>query len=123
MQHSRRSFQQICISVRQERHYSGLYTDEGRRYDEVRNLYIEQLAFRLVDYSTASTTRSMVKTKIASFVEGNLGHASEVLCALLEIGAGDGEITAPKHPLSKVSFTSAPAAWSAYFITRTIGPF
>ena len=109
--------------MRQERRYSGLYTDEGRRYDEVRNLYIEQLAFRLVDYSTASTTRSMVKTKIASFVEGNLGHASEVLCALLEIGAGDREITAPKRPPSKVSFTSAPAAWSTYFITRTIGPF
>ena len=109
--------------MRQERHYSGLNADEGRRYDVVRNLYIKQLAFKWVDDSTASMTRSMVKTKITSFVQGNLGHASKVLYALLDIGTQDKEITAPKCSLSKVSFTSASVAWSTYFITRTIGPF
>ena len=108
--------------MREERHYNGVFTDGGRRYDEVRNLYIKQLAFKWVDYSTASMTRSMVKTKIASFVKGGLGHASQVLYALLEIGSKDEEITAPKRSLSKVSFTSASVAWSTYIITRTIGP-
>jgi len=76
---------------------------ERRRYDEIRSLYINQLAFAWKDASTAETTRASVNKKIDSFVEGDLEHATEMLCALWEIANKDGGIGAPSNTPPAVS--------------------
>jgi len=80
------------------------------RYDEMRSLYINQLAFILMDDSTTEATLIGVDEKINSFYEGDLEHATEVLSALWEIMNKDGDIAAPSSTPSAVSrlpFTSS----------------
>ena len=74
-----------------------------RRYDEIRNLYIEQLAYVWVEDSTTEATRASVEKKIDDFVEEGLEHATEMLCALWEIVDREGDVTAPVDASPTVS--------------------
>ena len=76
--------------------------DESYRYDKIWDLYVERLAFVWAEDS-AETTRAGVKVKIDSFVEGDLGRASEILCALLDIASQDKAIPVPVDSLQEVS--------------------
>ena len=76
---------------------------ERRRYDEMRSLYVNQLASVWINDSTTETTRTSFNKKIDSFVRGELEHASETLSALLEIVSRDGDIDAPSGSPSAVS--------------------
>ena len=66
-----------------------------RRYDEIRNLYTQQLAFSWIEDSTGQKTRTGVENKIRSFAKGDLEHATETLSALWEILNNDADINAP----------------------------
>ena len=70
--------------MRQGCHSSRPYADESCRYDEVRNLYLEQLASNWRGDPPAGTTRASVKAKIDNLLKGDPELASEALCALLE---------------------------------------
>ena len=87
-----------------------------KRYAEIRNLYVDQLAHVWVGDS-ADATRVRVEKKIDSFVEGDLEHATEMLSALWKIANKDGNITAPSNPSPVVSSLFAcilpSATWSA----------
>ena len=76
---------------------------ERSRYDEIRGLYIDQLAFTWMEDSTTETTRASVDKKIDNFVEGDLEHATEMLSALWEIANKDGDIKAPSNASPAVS--------------------
>jgi hypothetical protein len=52
---------------------------------------------------TIEATRISVNKKIDNFVEGDLEHATEMLCALWEIANTDGDIKAPSNTLPVVS--------------------
>ena len=80
----------------------GLDADERCRYDEVRVLYLEQLAFAWVEDSTTEATRANVKQKIDSFADGCLEHATEIIVALLEIASKDGYVKSPASTSSDV---------------------
>jgi len=73
-----------------------------RRHDEIRNLYIQQLAYIWVQDSTTEATQASVEKKIDSFVEEGHNHATEMLSALWEIVNKDGDIKAPKKTSSAV---------------------
>ena len=45
--------------------------------------------------STIEITHASVKTRIDNFIQGDLGHALEILCPLLEIARKDEDITDP----------------------------
>ena len=70
---------------------------ERPRYDEIRSLYVDQLAFVWMEDSTTETTRASVDKKIDSFAEGDLEHATEMLSALLEIVNKDNDVNAPSN--------------------------
>jgi len=74
----------------------------GHRHDEIRNLYIQQLAYIWVEDSTTEATQASVEQKIDSFVEEGLEHATEMLSALWEIVNKDGDIKAPENTPSAV---------------------
>ena len=76
---------------------------DGARYDEIRGLYVDQLAFAWMEDSTTETTRASVDKKIDSFVEGDLEHATEILSALWEIAYNDRDIKASENTPSAVS--------------------
>ena len=78
---------------------------ERRRYDEIRDLFIDQLAFIWMKDSTTETTRASVDKKIDSFFEGDLEHAAETLSALWEIANRDGDIKAPSNDSPVVSLS------------------
>ena len=83
---------------------SRLICADGKdRYDEIRNLYIEQLAYVWMDDSTTEATRASVDMKIDSFVKGDLEHAAEAVSALLEIANKTGDIMAPSNTSPAVS--------------------
>ena len=73
------------------------------RYDEVRNLYIDQLAVAWMDCGTTETTRAKVEEKIDSFSEGDLEHATEILSRLWEIASKDADVKAPSNTTPAVS--------------------
>jgi hypothetical protein len=52
---------------------------------------------------TTEATRVSVNKKIDNFVEGDLEHATEMLCALWEIANTDGDIKFPLNTLPAVS--------------------
>ena len=64
-------------------------------YDELRTLYLGQLAFLWMEDSTTEATRVSVDQKIDSFAEGDLEHATEIILALLDITTKDGDIKSP----------------------------
>ena len=73
-----------------------MLTDRGR-YDEIRSLYIDQLASVWITNSTTETTRASFDKKIESFARGELEHATEMLSALWGVINKDGEIKAPSN--------------------------
>lgn len=72
------------------------------RYPEIRNIYVNQLAYAWVGDS-ADATRVKVDQKIDSFAEGDLEHATEMLSALWKIANKDGNISAPSNATPGVS--------------------
>ena len=84
-------------------HLSEMYADMWCRHDEVRNLYIEQLAFIWLENSTAEATRASVDKKIDIFVKGELAHAREAVFSLLKIASGHKDVTSPANTSSAVS--------------------
>jgi hypothetical protein len=83
---------------------------EKRRHDEIRNLYVEQLAYIWMEDSTTETTYASVEEKVASFAEGDLEHATEILSALWEVANRDGDIKAPADTPPAVSPFFSPAS-------------
>jgi len=73
------------------------------RYNEIRSLYIQQLAYAWIEDSTMETTCTNVEEKVKSFAEGDLEHATDIISALWEIANKDGEIKAPANTPSAVS--------------------
>ena len=97
---------------------------EGHRYDEIRNLYVDQLAFVWMEDSTMETTRISVDKKIDSFAEGDLEYATEMFSALLEIVNKDGDVTAPSNTSPTVSysrFSLFPALCRSFYFVQS-GP-
>ena len=76
---------------------------ERRRHEEIRSLYIDQLAHAWMEDSTTEATRISVDKKIDSFVEEGLDHATEMLSALWELVNKEGDIKAPENISSTVS--------------------
>ena len=66
------------------------------RYDEIRNLYVEQLAYVWVQDRTEDT-RTSIEKKLDNFVEGNLKHAMGTVSALWGVVKKDGEIMDPSR--------------------------
>ena len=89
--------------MRQAYSCSLVYAYERRRYDEIRSLYVQQLAFNWMADSTTTLIRTSVREKISCFAEGDLEHATEVLSELLEIASEDGDIEAPASTSPAVS--------------------
>ena len=75
---------------------------ERRRYDEIKSLYINQLASVWMEDSTTEATQASVEKKIDSFVEEGFEHATEMLSTLWEIVNKDGDIKAPENTSSAV---------------------
>ena len=80
---------------------------DGARYDEIRGLYIDQLASVWMNNSTMETTRASFEKKIDSFAKGELEHATEMLSTLWGIINKDGEIKAPLNTSPAVSLFRA----------------
>lgn len=80
-----------------------MYPEERRRYEEVRNLYIEQLTVLWTGESTKETARAGVEAKIKSFANGELGHATEMLSALWEFANNSDGVAPPSKALPMVS--------------------
>ena len=79
------------------------YLLTGRhRYEEIRNLYISQLAYVWMDDPTAEVICASIDKKIDSFVEEGLDHATEMLSALWDIANND-DAKAPANTPSLVS--------------------
>ena len=76
---------------------------ERRRYEEMKDLYVNQLATVWINDSTAETTRVSFDKKIDSFVKGDVEHAAEMLSALWDIMNKDGDIIAPSNTSPAVS--------------------
>jgi len=82
------------------------------RYDEVRKLYIDQLAFVWMEDSTAEATRARVEEKIDGFAEGDYDHAAETLSALWEIATKDGDVKAPSTATPAATPVTSPENWA-----------
>ena len=83
----------------------------GCRYDEVRNLYIQQIAFAWLEDSTAGATRASVDKQIGIIAQGGLAHGEEVIFELLKVANGDDDITPPtdtSHSVSSPQFYFPP---------------
>ena len=71
--------------------------DAMRRYDEIRDLYIKQLAFTWMEDSTTEATRTNVNEQIDIFAKEAPEHAKEIVLALLKIADEDGDTISPAH--------------------------
>ena len=88
----------------------------GCRYDEIRGLYVEQLALIWVeDWSEA--THASIEKKIDSFVEGDLEHATETISGLWGVVKRDGDIEAPPSTSSAVSLLRVCIPWRRIYST------
>ena len=83
----------------------------GGRHDQIRDLYVTQLASVWLGDST-ETTRASFDGKIDSFAEGELEHAAEMLSTLWEVVKKPGGITVPSNP--------PPAGSVPNFFTRSV---
>lgn len=72
------------------------------RYDEIRSLYVEQLAYIWTEAWTEATCMN-IKKKISSFVRGDLEHAAETVSTLWKVINEDDDIKAPSSASSAVS--------------------
>jgi len=99
----------------------GCVPTERHRYDEIRDLYTNQLASVWMEDSTTEETRARIEEKIDSFYEGDLEHATEVLSALWEIVNKDGNIAAPSKSSPSVgpfpfSYPVPPALYESAYL-------
>ena len=92
------------------------------RYDEVRNLYLDQLAVAWMDCAMTETTRAKVEEKIDSFSEGDLEHATEILSTLWEIASKDGDVQVPSNATPAVSSTQLTFTRGAYSNNQATPP-
>ena len=79
------------------------------RYDQIRDLYANQLASVWIGDSTESTRVSFDK-KIDSFVEGELEHVAEMFSTVWEVINKSGGITAPSNFRPVVSVPILPCS-------------
>lgn len=80
------------------------------QYEEVRNLYVEQLAYVWVE-STTRATPIGIGDKIESFVGGDLGHAAGVVSELWDVLNKDEDITVPSDTPLPVTQVKSPVHW------------
>ena len=99
-----------------------LCLDAGRRYDEVRNLYIQQLAFVWLEDSTTGATRASVDKQIGIFARGELAHGREVVFELLKIANGGDDIISPANTSSAVSLSQLCFLSGLILSTRSTPP-
>lgn len=92
-------FRQILIPVSSHITKVDRVLTERHRYDEIRCLCINQLAFI---WTEGSTTEVDLNKKIDSFLEGDLEDGAEVLSALWEI-LNSGNISPPLNTSPHVS--------------------
>ena len=64
------------------------------RYDQIRNLYVSQLASVWIEDPT-ETIRASFNKKIDSFAEGRFEHVTEMLSTMWDILNKSGDITVP----------------------------
>ena len=83
----------------------GLLLTGRCRYDEVRSLYVSQLASVWMEDSTMEETRASVDKMIDSFGDGDLEHATEMLSALWDIVNEDNDIKVPSSGSTSVSLS------------------
>ena len=79
------------------------FVNAGCRYDEVRNLYIQQLAFAWLEDSTAGATRASVNKQIDIVAQGGLAHGREIVFELFKVANEDEDITSPANTSPSVS--------------------
>ena len=91
---------------------------ERCRYDEIRSLYVQQLAYIWVDDST-DATRTSIDKKIDSFVQGDLEHAAETVSALWKIVNEDGDIKTPTNTTPAVSPLRIPSSCVTVLTSRS----
>ncbi|KAF9785433.1 hypothetical protein BJ322DRAFT_830356 [Thelephora terrestris] len=82
------------------------------QYDEIRSLYVEQLAYTWVEDSTEAT-RTSIEKKVDSFVEGDLEHAAEMVSTLWKMVNKDGDIKAPSNTSPTTTQVKSPAHWDS----------
>ena len=70
------------------------------RYEDIRNLYVNHLAYLWMEDSTSEATRISVEEKMDSFAEGDLEHAGEILSMLWDI------VNVDEDAISQASGTS-----------------
>lgn len=75
---------------------------EPYRFDEIRDLYVQQLAYTWVEDSTEAT-RTSIEKNIDSFVQGDLEHAAEMVAALWKIVNKDEDVKPPSNTTPTVS--------------------
>ena len=73
------------------------------RHEDIRNLYVNHLAYIWMEDSTTEATRISVAEKVDSFAEGELEHAKEILSALWEIANKDTDVKPQEETSSTVS--------------------
>ena len=83
-------------------------------------MYAEYLVFSWTQDSTAETTRADIQEKIRSFAEGDVEHATDMLCLIWEIASKDGDIILPASA-SIVSLPSQPASSAPKHLFRARG--
>jgi hypothetical protein len=86
---------------------------KGCRYDEVRSLYVKQLAYVLVEDWTGEM-RMRVEKKFDIFAEGNLQYATGTVSALWELVKHDMDINAPSITSAVSVFRVSILCSSAY---------
>ena len=72
------------------------------RYDEIRSLYVEQLAYIWTEAWTEATCTN-IKKKINSFIRGDLERAAETVSTLWKVINEDGDTKAPSSVSPAVS--------------------
>ena len=85
-------------------------TDTRCRHDEIRGLYIKQLARTWMEDSTMEAARATLDKNIDTAEEG-LEHATEIVFALLHIANEDGAVESPAGDSSTVSWTKFVFYW------------
>ncbi|KAF9785408.1 hypothetical protein BJ322DRAFT_828220 [Thelephora terrestris] len=82
------------------------------RYDEIGNLYLEQLAFAWTEDSTTAAISASIDEKFDSYGEKSLEHATEIIIALLEIANKDDKVKPLANTSPEVIRPASPAHWA-----------
>ena len=77
------------------------------RHDEIRDLYIKQLAFTWINDQRMGAICASVKKKIEDFAGEEFERATEIGFALLKIANEDGDVAYPGGGFSRASSVSS----------------